>query len=138
MVAPGADPARILLAVDGARSVRLNDRGEIELLTAAGTLSQRKPIFYQERDGQRVQVDGHYEPRGSREFALVAGKYDRAGPLIVDPTLEFSTSIGGSGPDQVNGLALDSQGNIYLAGQTASLDFPVVGGVQGQLNAAYA
>lgn len=138
VIAPGADPARILLAFDGARSVGLNDRGEIELLTTAGTLTQRRPILYQEREGQRIQVDGHYEPRGTRQFALVAGKYDRAKPLIVDPTLVFSTSIGGSGPDQVNGLALDSQANIYLAGQTASLDFPVVGGVQGQLNVAYA
>jgi len=58
VVAPGADPARIILAFDGARSVRIDDRGEIELLTDAGTLTQRRPILYQERDGQRVPVDG--------------------------------------------------------------------------------
>ena len=138
VVAPGADPSPILLAFDGARRVQLNDRGEIELLTAAGTLTQHKPVVYQERAGRRTQVDGHYEPRGDRQFALLVGKYDHTRPLIIDPTLVFFSSVGGSGPDQVNGLALDSQGNIYLAGQTASLDFPVVGGVQGSLTVSNA
>ncbi len=138
IVAPDADPARIVLAFDGAHHAQLNDHGEIEFSTAAGTLTQRKPLVYQERDSHRIPVQGRYESRGNHEFALVVGKYDRAKPLIIDPTLVFFTSIGGSGPDQVNGVALDSQGNIYIAGQTASLDFPVVGGVQGQLNVAYA
>jgi len=137
LVAPGADPTHIVLAFDGARSVRLNDRGEIELATAAGTLTQRKPIVWQE-GANRTAVEARYEPRADRQFALVVGKYDHSRPLVIDPTLVFYTSIGGSGPDQVNGLALDSQGNIYIAGQTASLDFPVVGGVQGQLKDAYA
>jgi uncharacterized protein (TIGR03437 family) len=138
IVAPGADPARIVLAFDGARSVQLNDGGEIELATAAGTLTQHRPVLWQERDGQRISIDGRYELHGNGQFALVVAKYDRARPLIIDPTLVFSTSIGGSGPNQVDGLAQDSQGNIYMAGQTASLNFPVVNGVQGQLGAAYA
>lgn len=64
VIAPGADPTRILLAFDGARSPRLNSSGEIELATASGTLTQRKPILYQDRDGQRVLIDGNYESRG--------------------------------------------------------------------------
>ena len=138
LVAPGADPARIVLAFDGARTVQLNARGEIELATAAGILTQRKPILWQERDGRRMSIDGRYESRGNGQFALVVGRYDRTQPLVIDPELVFFRAIGGSGPDQVNGLAEDAQGNLYLAGQTASLDFPVVGGVQGQLKAGYA
>jgi len=138
VVTAGADPASILLAFDGARSVRLNDRGEIELSTAAGTLIQRKPVLYQDRAGLRIPVDGRYESRGNGQFGFAIAKYDRSKPLIIDPTLVFFTSIGGSASNQVNGLAQDSQGNLYLAGQTASLNFPVIGGVQGQLKAAYA
>jgi uncharacterized protein (TIGR03437 family) len=138
VIAPGADPARIILAFDGARSVRLNDRGDLELVTAVGTMTQRKPVLYQDSAGQRIAVDGRYESRGNGQFGLVVAKYDRTKPLIIDPTLVFFTSIGGSASNQVNGLAQDSQGNLYLAGQTTSLNFPVVGGVQGQLKAAYA
>jgi len=46
----------------------------------------------------------------------------------LDPTgtlLVFSTYFGGSGQDRVFGMALDSQGNIYLAGDTTSTNFPI-------------
>ena len=37
----------------------------------------------------------------------------------------FSTSIGGSSSDQVTAVALDASGAIWVAGRTASPDFPV-------------
>ncbi len=39
--------------------------------------------------------------------------------------LIYSTYIGGSGYDRVNGLALDDADNLYAAGETTSPDFPV-------------
>ena len=39
--------------------------------------------------------------------------------------LVFSTYFGGSGQDRAFGMTLDSQGNIYLAGDTTSTDFPI-------------
>lgn len=44
----------------------------------------------------------------------------------------FGTWIGGSFVDSANGMALDHLGNLYLAGQTSSLDFPAIGGIPGQ------
>ncbi len=38
--------------------------------------------------------------------------------------LELGTYLGGTGYDDVQGIALDSGGNIYLAGSTGSVDFP--------------
>jgi uncharacterized protein (TIGR03437 family) len=45
-------------------------------------------------------------------------------------TLNYSTYFGGSEDDSALAIALDSGGNVILAGQTWSFDFPIPGGVQ--------
>jgi hypothetical protein len=45
--------------------------------------------------------------------------------LVIDPTLDYSTYLGGSGYDWASAVALDNAGNAYLTGTTALLDFPV-------------
>ena len=42
--------------------------------------------------------------------------------------LIFSTYLGGSQGDQVTGLALDSSRNLYMTGNTTSMDFPTTPG----------
>jgi hypothetical protein len=44
--------------------------------------------------------------------------------LTGDPSLVYSTYLGGSGGDFGNGIAVDAQGNAYVTGTTTSLDFP--------------
>ena len=57
----------------------------------------------------------------------------------INPTgssLVYSTYLGGSQEDHVNGIALDASGDAYLTGQTNSSNFPVQGGFQPQYTAA--
>src|SRR5262249_1033618 len=42
-----------------------------------------------------------------------------------DDSLIYATFLGGSGSDQGLGIAVDGAGNVYVAGQTSSVDFPV-------------
>ena len=49
----------------------------------------------------------------------------------------YSTYLGGSKADEGNGIAVDSAGNVYVAGYTYSSDFPTVNPVQASNGAEY-
>lgn len=52
-------------------------------------------------------------------------------------SLDYSTLMGGGNYEQCLGVALDSLGNIYMAGHTASPDYPVLNAFQGEKPALY-
>ena len=55
-------------------------------------------------------------------FAL--GKYNRNQKLVIDPVLTYSTYLGGTGGDVAYGVTVDSAGEAYVTGVTASTNFP--------------
>lgn len=46
--------------------------------------------------------------------------------------LEFSTFLGGSGDEFARSLAIDAEGNVWIAGATTSMDMPVVKALQAE------
>ncbi|NES07094.1 MAG: hypothetical protein F6K22_32410 [Okeania sp. SIO2F4] len=46
-------------------------------------------------------------------------------PTTNNPTLEFSDLLGGSNLEEGTGITIDNQGNIYITGNTNSIDFPI-------------
>ncbi len=44
--------------------------------------------------------------------------------MVIDPVLTYATYLGGTGGDVAYAVAVDSTGNAYIAGVTASTDFP--------------
>jgi beta-propeller repeat-containing protein len=52
-------------------------------------------------------------------------KLNGAGSALV-----YSSHLGGDGAEEARAVALDSEGNAYVTGQTTSSDFPVINGFE--------
>nr|MDQ2901390.1 SBBP repeat-containing protein [Acidobacteriota bacterium] len=119
VVAPGANPNRIHLRFDGVQSIRQDREGNLILSTDAGSLTQRKPLIYQQIAGERREVAGRFVVN-RRDVSFALGAYDKSAPVVIDPVLSYATYLGGSGTDEGHAIAVDSAGNAYMAGSTNS------------------
>jgi cysteine-rich repeat protein len=130
LVAPGADPSAIRLRFEGARKLRLDAAGNLVLATGSGEVIHRAPVVYQTIDGERRPIRGGFRKLARNDVGFVVGSYDRTKPLTIDPTLVYSTYLGGSFFDLGQGIAVDGSGNAYVTGATDSTDFPTANALQ--------
>ncbi|MBF8275473.1 MAG: hypothetical protein HW390_546 [Candidatus Brocadiaceae bacterium] len=137
-VKPGASPEFIKVQVDGSKSLRVNQEGQLEADTELGLVKFTRPIAYQEIEGKRVEVDVEYRLSNQKstnsdsknpksEYGFTVASYDKTKDLIIDP-LHASTFLGGSGDERGYSLALDTSGSVYVTGWTWSTDFPTTSG----------
>jgi hypothetical protein len=123
IVAPGASPESIALDFKGVQALAVSEAGDLVLTTANGDLVQHKPVIYQYVDGERRLVAGSYAVQGMQARFKVSG-YDHTQPLVIDPTLAYSTYFGGKDFDDAYGIAVDATGAAYVTGFIYASDFP--------------
>jgi hypothetical protein len=157
VVAQGADPDSINFELDGADSTRVDSHGDLVISVGGSEVRLLKPVVYQPRKERvynrpaclsdraanitlseasgfsREYVEGRFTRRPSGGFGFKVGTYDLSKPLIIDPVLAYSTYLGGNNFDAGRGVAVDSVGDAYIAGQTASANFPTLNGFQSGL-----
>jgi hypothetical protein len=125
IVAPGADPSRIQLDVQGVDKLSLDANGDLVLHKGSDEVRLLAPTLYQEFHGLRVPVTGQYKLQNSTRVSFSLGPYDKTLSLVIDPVLVYSTFLGGIGDDEATAIAVDSAGSAYVTGWTNSSNFPV-------------
>ena len=136
VVAPGADPRAIRLAIDGERRLRLDSTGDLIVSLEGGDLRLHKPAIYQTSRGAKQPVSGRFIVLGNSEVSFKVGKYDPSRALVIDPILSYSTYLGGSGIDVANGIAVAPDNTAFIAGGTFSIDFPTAHPLQPNMGGA--
>ena len=144
-VAPGSDPAQVAMEFQGSRNPKIDATGDLVMAVGGSQVRLQAPRVYQKFGVEERSVAGRFELRG-QEVGFKLGAYDRSQTLIIDPTLTYSTYLGGSGneacsviaPITVVGIsaptpgcpaiAVDAASNAYVAGSTTSTDFPNTAG----------
>ena len=135
VVSPGADPSLIKLKFDGPSSVRVDKKGDLLLKTSAGEIRQAEPLVYQEINGTRKKVEGHYVVRQGNRVGFKVSPYDQQRPLVIDPRLIYSSLVNGSGDGYT--IAVDGNGFAYIAGTISdNMLNPTPGAFQGSLAGA--
>lgn len=130
VVAPGADADVIELKFEGADGLELDADGNLSVHANGGELRWHKPVAYQMDNGVRREVQAEFDLQGKRGLKFRVGPHDASLPLVIDPVVIFSTYLGGNNTESSCNIALDPQGNIYVAGSTISTNFPVLGALQ--------
>jgi hypothetical protein len=140
VVKPGADLSKVRVAYKGIDGLRLAHDGSLVIKTAFGELQESKPRIYQEIARKQEEVEGRFKLSGDGAYTFEVTSYQPEYALVVDPTLLYSTFLGGTTnltlgfPAQLaNSIAVDSSGNAYVTGFTDASDFPLTtGAIQAQ------
>ena len=127
VLAPGASPDLIVLQFRGAHRVHLESGGGLAIRAENSEFRFRAPRILQ--DGRPIH--GGYRVMADDRVGFQVGRYDRTRPVLIDPVLGYAALFGGHGGDPVGAMALDSAGNLYIAGTTLS-EIPLVNPINAQ------
>jgi uncharacterized repeat protein (TIGR01451 family) len=139
IVRPGGDLTKVQVAFKGIDGLHVADDGSLMVRTAFGEFRESPPRIYQEIAGQRVPVEGRFKLTSQTTYTFEVNGYQPQYALVIDPTLLYSTFLGGSIGAECTSLgcsiheyaasiAVDSSGSAYVTGPTGASDFPVTPG----------
>lgn len=121
---PGGNANGIKIKYEGATRMALR-KGMVYISTSVGDVIEQKPYAYQDINGNRVEVPCQFVLHGNElGFSLPQG-YNAAYPLVIDPTIVFSTYTGARTDNWGYTATYGNDGSMYLGGY---VNEPPVGG----------
>ncbi|MCX7929978.1 MAG: hypothetical protein N2663_04595 [Chlorobi bacterium] len=114
----------------GARlSSSRHGNGSLDIFSPSEHFLDEAPIAVQLLpDGRTQHLSATYRITSDTTFGYrIVGNVDPSLPIVVDPAIVWSSYVGGSQEDAAGDVATDAAGNIYIAGNSLSIDFPLRG-----------
>lgn len=128
IVAPNASPEQIVYQFEGASSIALSENGSLIINHIYGSILDSKPIVWQDIDGSKVPVEARFVLMG-KSVHYELGEYDPDYPLIIDPSLTFSTFSGSTSDNWGSTATPDPNGNVFGGGVVFGTGLPTTPGV---------
>ncbi len=128
LVAPHQNPQQAVLHIEGTKELSIDQSGNLHMLIADDQdICMQKPFVYQMVDGEKITIQGQFVLLAQNDVGFVIGTYDKSKVLVIDPTVSYSTYLGGPNSYAgvgTGGITVDSTGSAYVTGSTASTSFP--------------
>src|SRR5579862_5201093 len=124
VVAANAEASPIAFRLSGAKNIKTDSSGDLVISSVAGDVRFHKPVAYQQINGTRQGVDASFALTADNKVGFQLGNYDHSRELVIDPSVEYATYLGGTSNDAAEAIAVDSKGDAFVTGQTASVNFP--------------
>src|SRR5262249_48696657 len=111
-VNPGFDPRVVRLNFNGTLDEQVAANGNLVLTLdgQARDLACKAPVAYQDAPTGRTAITSRYVINADGTVGFEVGNYDPSRPLVIDPTLDYSTYLGGNHNELAQAVAVDSAG----------------------------
>ncbi|MGY5855295.1 MAG: SBBP repeat-containing protein [Candidatus Thorarchaeota archaeon] len=119
-LSPGSEVHTIQVDLMGSEEITVTDT-ELHTEISGVPLLDTGLIAFQED----TTIDAKFKKISSNRFGFTLGEYDYEKTLVIDP-LVYSKYVGGSSSDTAYSCEVDTDGNLFVTGQTWSSDFPTV------------
>ncbi len=132
VVKPGGNPKDIKIKTKYVEDLKLNTDGSLSLINKMGTISEQKPISFQENNiiDTKFEVDANI-------ITFDIAEYEKTKTIKIDPAIVWSTYYGGSLFDGGWCTAVDDSDNVFMSGHTTSSSNIASGGYQKTLSGNY-
>jgi hypothetical protein len=123
LLAPGAELGDIIVRCEGIERLAVDESGRLLLHTSTGAvLEQSAPTTWAELpDGTRRPLECTYVLLGENRYGYALPVREADLPVVIDPGLEWSTLLGGSGIEIGFAVEHDPSGRIVVAGASESV-----------------
>ena len=122
IVNPGGQPDQIKIDVNGAQELKIDNDGQLTILPQG--IRYSTPKAYQIIDHHKVAVNVRFRMENRTTYGFHINGYNTKYPLVIDPFIA-GTFFGGDNEDEIEDVAVATNGDIYVAGTTRSANIPV-------------
>lgn len=116
IVHPGGNATDIKIKYAGATSIAVKN-GDIIAKTSVGSITEKAPYSYL-ADSKAPVASSYVLDANTVSFAIAQTNET----VVIDPSLEWATYMGGASDDFGMCAASDTAGNVYMGGKTASVN----------------
>ena len=127
-IKPGGNPEDIRMRYEGIKDISIK-KGNLVIKTNAGKIVEMQPYAYQvDRNGNKKEVGCKFRISELTVSFEITEDYDKAKPLIIDPTLVYASYSGSTADNWGYTATYDFNGFIFGGGSVFSNGYPTTTG----------